>query len=200
MPYLQILNPWPPHPCGDGDKETGDYIRIPFEIIRSARKTMALQFAPDGRLVLRLPRRLPEREALDFARRHVDWIGKNYRKVMELKREQPVYGEEEIRSHTKELRPVLMHRVSYYAALLGVDYGRIAIRNQRTRWGSCSSAGNLNFNWRLALLPEELLDYVVVHELAHRLEMNHSARFWMHVGRILPDYKERRRRLKEYRI
>ena len=73
-----------------------------------------------------------------------------------------------------------------------VTYGRITIRDQKSRWGSCSGKGNLNFNWRLILAPEEVLDYVVVHELAHRLEMNHSVRFWGHVERVLPDYKDRR--------
>lgn len=198
MPYLQISSPWPHHPCGDRGAE--EYIHIPYEIVRSARKTMALQISPDGRLTLRLPIRMPEREALDFAIRHKEWIRKNYRKVTELQRERPEYGEEEIHSRVEKLRPVLQHRVSYYAGLMGVDYGRITIRNQRTRWGSCSGAGNLNFNWRLSLLPDELFDYVVVHELAHRLEMNHSARFWLQVAQILPDYKERRRKLKEYRL
>lgn len=179
---------------------TGEFISIPFEIIRSSRKTMALQIAPDGHLVMRLPRRLPEKEAFKFAMSHEGWIGRNYRKVTEQKRERPVYGEEEIRAFIEKLRPVLEHRVSYYASLMKVDYGRITIRNQKTRWGSCSSAGNLNFNWRLSLLPEPLCDYVIVHELAHRLEMNHSARFWMQVAQILPDYKERRRLLKAYRI
>ena len=81
-----------------------------------------------------------------------------------------------------------------------MDYGRITIREQKTRWGSCSSKGNLNFNWKLVLLAPELLDYVVVHELAHRREMNHSKNFWKIVEAELPDYRERRARLKECRI
>ena len=78
-----------------------------------------------------------------------------------------------------------------------MDYGRIAIKAAKTRWGSCSAQGNLNFHWKLILMPPAILDYVVVHELAHRIEMNHSPRFWTQVERILPDYRERRRWLKE---
>lgn len=90
--------------------------------------------------------------------------------------------------------------MEYFAPLVGVTYNRIFIKEQKTRWGSCSSLGNLNFNWKLILLDEELLDYVVVHELAHRKQMNHSPTFWAEVERVLPDYRERRRRLKECRV
>ena len=80
---------------------------------------------------------------------------------------------------------------------MGISYGMISIREQKTRWGSCSSKGNLNFNWKLILMPEEILDYVVVHELAHRKEMNHSRAFWAIVEQVLPDYQERRDWLKK---
>jgi predicted metal-dependent hydrolase len=79
-------------------------------------------------------------------------------------------------------------QVASRAAEMGLAYGRVAIRDQKTRWGSCSRAGNLNFNWRLVLAPSAVLDYVIVHELAHRVEMNHSARFWRVVARSCPDY------------
>ena len=83
-------------------------------------------------------------------------------------------------------------RVSHWAPQLGVTFGRVRVKDQRSLWGSCSRAGNLNFNWRLKLAPPEVLNYVVIHELAHRLEMNHSRKFWSHVERICPDYRSHR--------
>ena len=93
-------------------------------------------------------------------------------------------------------REVFTNRVEYYHRFTGGHYTSITIRDQKTRWGSCSAKGNLNFNWKLVLMPPEILDYVVVHELAHRLQMNHSAAFWAEVGKILPDCRERRQWLK----
>ena len=80
---------------------------------------------------------------------------------------------------------------------MGVRYGRITIRNQHTRWGSCSAQGNLNFNCLLMLCPEAVRDYVVIHELCHRLELNHSEKFWTEVERVMPDYKIHRKWLKD---
>ncbi len=91
----------------------------------------------------------------------------------------------------------MQRRAEYYARQMQVSYGRVAVKDQKTRWGSCSAKGNLNFNWRLILAPGEVLDYVVVHELAHRREMNHSVRFWNLVESVLPDYQQRKRWLKE---
>lgn len=87
--------------------------------------------------------------------------------------------------------------VASRAREMGLTYGRVTVRDQKTRWGSCSRAGNLNFNWRLMLAPPAVLDYVVVHELAHRVEMNHSARFWHVVARYCPLYTMHRRWLRE---
>ena len=92
---------------------------------------------------------------------------------------------------------IFTQKAAYYARLIGVTYGRISIREQKTRWGSCSSKGNLNFNWRLIFAPEEVVDYIVVHELAHRKEMNHSRAFYNVVASVLPDYKVQEKWLKE---
>jgi len=103
----------------------------------------------------------------------------------------------EIEQLREQARKLITERVRCYAPIIGVTYGQIAIRTQHTRWGSCSSKGNLNFNCLLALVPPEVLDYVVVHELCHRKEMNHSVRFWREVERVLPNYKVSKKWLRE---
>ncbi len=94
-------------------------------------------------------------------------------------------------------REIISSSVSYWSSRMGVRYGRIAIREQKTRWGSCSEKGNLNFNWRLVLAPPEIRDYVVIHELSHLAHLNHSREFWNKVAEFCPEYKTRRRWLKE---
>ncbi len=96
-----------------------------------------------------------------------------------------------------QARAVISERVKLYAARHGFKYRKIRITSARTRWGSCSSMGNLNFTWRLVMAPPEVIDYVVVHELAHLQVNNHSKEFWNQVGCIMPDYKKRLRWLKE---
>lgn len=93
---------------------------------------------------------------------------------------------------------IIPSRAAYFAQLVGVTYGRITIRNQKSRWESCSGNGNLNFNCLLMLVPTEVLDYVIVHELCHRKEVNHSQKFWVEVENILPDYRKQKLWLKEH--
>ena len=99
--------------------------------------------------------------------------------------------------HAQKLKMILEEKLPRFAGKLQVSYNRVFIKNQRTRWGSCSVQGNLNFNWRLALVPPDVVDYVVIHELAHLKEMNHSKRFWGHVSSWCPDYKAHRRWLRD---
>jgi predicted metal-dependent hydrolase len=105
---------------------------------------------------------------------------------------------QEVKLLVTRAKRIIPQRVRYYADIMGVTYGRITIRMQKSRWGSCSGKGNLNFNCLLMRTPETILDYVVVHELCHLKEMNHSPRFWAEVEKILPDYKERRKWLKDH--
>jgi predicted metal-dependent hydrolase len=99
--------------------------------------------------------------------------------------------------YREQARRVCSERAAFYAARMGVGYEQIRISSARTRWGSCSSRGTISFTWRLVLAPLEIVDYVVVHELAHRREPNHSSRFWAIVEQFMPDYKKRRDWLKK---
>ncbi len=107
------------------------------------------------------------------------------------------FSKEDLDELGKRARKILIPMTEEVAEYMGVKYGRIAIRAQRSRWGSCSSKGNLNFNRLLVLLPENVQRYVVVHELCHLNEMNHSKRFWAEVAKYQPTYKADRKQLKE---
>ena len=165
-----------------------------YRLVRSARKTLAIQIRPDGEVIVRAPKRMPRAEIERFVSGKREWITRH---VAEQTAPLPGFTEEELHALAQRAKTVIPARVAYYAPIVGVTYGNITIRHQRTRWGSCSSQGNLNFNCLLMLAPEKVIDYVVVHELCHRKEMNHSPKFWAEVERILPDYRERRRWLRE---
>ena len=98
----------------------------------------------------------------------------------------------------RQAREVLTKKSDDYKEILHVNYTRIRIGDQKTRWGSCSSKGTISYNWRLILMPERIQNYVVVHELCHLLEMNHSPAFWKKVSEVLPDYQSSRKWLKEH--
>ena len=161
-----------------------------YQLIRSDRKTMALQIR-DGALIVRVPKRAKQAEIDELLERHKSWIEKHLQKAeacrQAAERQAPL-SPEELRALADRALRVIPERVRYYAPRIGVSYGRITIRNQRTKWGSCSSKGNLNFNCLLMLTPPEVIDSIVVHELCHRKEMNHSDRFYAEVLRVFPDY------------
>lgn len=175
---------------------------IPYEIIRSKRKSYGISVAPGGKVTVRMPLRGSERFAVSMVEEKRDWIAKNYLKMQAVspkpsQKEKTPYERRLEAPYRQAAKEYIPKRAAYYAGLLGVDYNTITIRDQKTRWGSCSSKGNLSFSWRLILAPPKVLDYVVVHELCHRLEMNHSPRFWALVESMIPDYKTHRKWLKE---
>lgn len=231
----------------------GDGSTCSYRIIKSDRRTMALQVTKAGEVIVRLPRRLPFKAGHELAQKNRDWVFAQVEKIriaserrtdfhwtegvsvllygnsrlLHMKydhkkkafcvedtkeglvvsgpftsyeeKEQEAAVKEAVKLwYRREARGYLEEKAASWSAFMNVDYGKITIRDQATRWGSCSASGNLNFNWRLVLLPEELADYVVVHELAHRIQMNHSNAFWEIVERELPDYRLRRRELKRY--
>ena len=177
------------------------YSDITVTIIRSGRKSIGLEVKPDGQVIVRVPQKLPEREISRFVIQHADWIQKHQELVKQQRQKNPqprMRSVEEIQKLADQALQVIPQRVAYYAPKVGVTYGKITIRNQKTRWGSCSSRGNLNFNCLLMLAPPEVIDSVVVHELCHRKEMNHSDRFYQEVLRVFPDYWKCNQWLKEH--
>ena len=174
-----------------------------IEVIRSNRKSMSLEIRPDLKILVRVPYGLPGREIQKFVAEKENWIEKHL-EIMRVRQEEklnrlpvPKMTMEEIHELAQEALEVIPRRVAYFAPVVGVSYGRITIRNQRSRWGSCSAKGNLNFNCLLMKTPPEVIDYVVVHELCHRKEMNHSPRFWAEVEKVLPDYRAAKKWLRE---
>ena len=168
-----------------------------IELIRSAWRTIAVEIR-SGRLIVRAPLRMSRTEIERFVASKADWINKHL-EAAKQRQSVPVqpFTAAEIQQLADAALQDIPQRVGKYAAIIGVTVGRITIRNQKTRWGSCSSKGNLNFNCLLVLCPEEIRDYVVVHELCHRKELNHSPCFWNEVARVMPDYAQRRTWLKE---
>ncbi len=161
------------------------------EIIRSRRKTVGLQIAEDGHLIVRAPLRCPNKDIITFINGSEKWIKTHTAKVEQRNREleqlQP-FTEQDIKDMAQKALEIIPERVQIYAEKIGITYGRITIRNKRTNWGSCTSKGNLNFNCLLMAAPTEVLDSVVVHELCHRLHMKHSKEFYAEVYHIFPDY------------
>ena len=173
--------------------------KIPYQLIRSRRKTLSMELRPEG-LVVRAPLRATNGQIESFVEQHRQWIHRHWEQMERQKlqaAEFPPLTVAELQELAERARRYIPERVRYYAPKVGVDYGAIAIRCQKSRWGSCSSRGNLSFNCLLMLTPPEVIDSVVVHELCHRKEMNHLAAFYAQVLRVFPEYQTWRRWLKE---
>ena len=171
-----------------------------YTLKRSKRKTIGLEIMDDG-LLVRAPLRASTRDIERVIWDHRVWIEKRMRQREQTKAEalrKGLLSQAESRDLADQARAYIPQRVAYYAELLGVRPGRITIRNQKTRWGSCSANGNLNFNCLLMLTPPEVIDSVVVHEHCHVMEMNHSARFYEHVLRVFPEYRRHHAWLKKH--
>lgn len=185
-------------------KKTDGLGEIRISVIRSARKSLGLEVRDANTVLARIPTRVSDRELKAFVENHRSWI---------LEKTAVMAEREENRKSTPAPLPELLSktdwmkiqlkigkRVRHYCEAMGVTVGYVTVKDQKTRWGSCSAKGNVNFNYQLAFLPDKLLDYVVIHELAHRRHMNHSRAFWAEVEKYCPDYLERREQLKEYSL
>ena len=163
-----------------------------YRLSRSRRKTIAIQITREGVLV-RAPLGMPETVIRAFVDSKRSWIEKALQNRPETL---PAFTPEQLRELTDLAKKDLPGRAARLAPQLGVSYGRITLRHQKTRWGSCSGKKNLNFNCLLMLAPEYVREYVVIHELCHLREMNHSKKFWALVEGMMPDYREARKWLR----
>lgn len=170
-----------------------------IQIIRSRRKTLSLELKDGGALV-RAPKWVSRREIDDFVESHRAWLAKamarEEQRRAQLAQVVKLTGEQ-LERLADLARVYLPRRVAHFAPLVGVEYGKITIRRQRSRWGSCSAKGNLSFNCLLMLAPPAVIDSVVVHELCHRKVMDHSQRFYDHLLRVMPDYQQHHKWLRQ---
>lgn len=153
----------------------------------------------DGRLVVSAPRRLPFYQIEKFIHEKSSWILK---KLADFASAPPTIFSRDVvaeyHQYKEAARTLVEARLAYFNRFYNFEINRISIKKQKTRWGSCSRKGNLNFNYKIALLPNELSDYIIVHELCHLGQFNHSAKFWRLVAEIIPDYAFRRRILNSH--
>ena len=167
-----------------------------YKVVYSGRKTISL-CVKDGVLTVKAPYGTKQKRIDDLISSHEAWINKHIKKQREKNEKYGNLTDEMIAELRKTAKQILPLKVSYYAKIMGLKYGRISITGAKTRFGSCSSKGNIAFSYRLMMYPDEAIDYVVVHELAHLKEMNHSPAFYKIIAKVLPDYKERIKLLKK---
>ena len=166
-----------------------------YTIVYSDRKTVCLNIK-NAKLIVRAPRGLDKAEIEKIVSKHMDWINKKIEyqrnKAQRLKKDTA----EDVQRLKKEAREYFAKRTEEISNIMGINYSRVKITSAAHRFGSCSSEGNICYSYRLMKYPERAREYVIVHELAHRLEMNHSKKFYNIIAKYMPDYKERRRLLK----
>ena len=167
-----------------------------YSVIYSDRKTVTLT-VKDGDVIIKAPRKIKKRELVKIIEKHREWIAKALEREKQKREKYENLTEAEIKVLKKEAKKYLSEKCEYFASIMGLSYNRITITSAKTRFGSCSSSKNISFSYRLMLYPEPAREYVVVHELAHLKEMNHSPNFYAIIEKILPDYKERKKLLKK---
>ena len=168
-----------------------------YDIIRSNRRTMALEITSEGRVVIRAPKTMPQSHIDDFYQSHTDWIQTHLQRQQAWQQAHPEPDAATEQALRRQARIILPKKVAYYGGRMQLYPTGITITGARTRFGSCSAKGRLCFSWRLMTYPEEAIDYVVVHELAHLAHPNHSPAFHALVESILPDHKARRKLLRD---
>ncbi len=159
-------------------------------------RTIRLIIRQDGKFVVTAPRRISVTAIEKFIKAKADWIIAALDRYAKTRINKPIIDtRKEYLKYKEKARALVNERLAHFNKAYGYNFKKISIRNQKTRWGSCSKQGNLNFSYKLAVLPSKLADYIIVHELCHLKEFNHSKRFWALVARTIPDHAVLRREL-----
>lgn len=175
--------------------------KVIYSLRRSKRaKRMRLAIYCDGSFVVTVPRGLNLLRINDYILQKAEWVIEKLTIMEEKSKSRIFFGTsrkdyQRLKVRALEIAGV---KVEKFNEVYGYKYNKITIRNQKTRWGSCSKKGNLNYNYKIALMPPELADYIVVHELCHLEEFNHSKNFWRLVEKTIPDFRERVRKIKHF--
>ena len=167
-----------------------------YTLIRSARKTLALEVSREGEIIVRAPNRASARDIDRLLAAHEDWLQKALARQRERREKYPEPTEEERKELIARAKAELPAKVEKYSVLMGVEPAGVKITSAEKRFGSCSGKNSLCFSWRLMRYPEAAVDYVVVHELAHIRHKNHGREFYRFIESVLPDYKEREKLLR----
>ena len=175
--------------------------KVKYNIKKNAQaKSIRISIYEDARVGVTAPRWVPKKMIEKFIEQKKDWIEKSLQAFGENKKEIKTKGSRsEFERYKKRAKQLAVKKAREINKVYNFKYNRITIRFVQTRWGSCSSQGNLNFSYRLVFLPEHLIDYLVAHELSHLQEMNHSIRFWRLVEKAVPDYKKCELELKKFK-
>lgn len=145
---------------------------------------------PDESVVVTVPRGASDSEVDKFISEKQNWIDKHIQDFRNSARvSYPFSGRRSYLKYREQARKIITDKTEKIANQFGFSYKKIFIKNQKSRWGSCSSSGNLNFNFKILFLPERLQDYIIIHELCHLKELNHSKKYWTYVAEICPNYK-----------
>lgn len=170
------------------------------KVIYSKRKTLCLQVMDTGEVIARVPLQTSQQRIQAFIDSHESWIERSLVKARQRQNATVYLTSERVEELRLEAQSHLVPRVYELANQMGVRPRGVTIRNQKTRWGSCSARQTLSLNCQLMVLPPELRDYVIVHELCHLVHFNHSSSFWGLVSECLPDAQNLRKRLRHYCI
>jgi predicted metal-dependent hydrolase len=163
----------------------------------SQAKHLRISVRRNGEVLVTIPKRAARRAAVAFVEERADWIATRIDAMQQLT---PARSAQEHRDEFLEqkaaAKKLVLERLAHFNENYRFVFGRVTIKNHTTKWGSCSSRGNLNFNYKIISLPTEVADYIIVHELCHLREMNHSPQFWLLVSQSIPDYPAQRKHLR----